>query len=77
VLPSPDGLTLAVEGCYWACPYDLVFYNFSDPTKLPLPELTRIEEYLDVTGWDGNKTFHYAMGETKAERQPAVWQHPA
>jgi hypothetical protein len=77
VQPAPNGLTLAVEGCYWACPYDLVFYDFSDPTKIPLPELTRIEEYLDVTGWDGNKTFHYAMGESKAERQPAVWQHPS
>jgi hypothetical protein len=75
VHPSPDGLTLAVEGCYWACPYELVFYDFSDPSTIPLLELTRIEEYFDVTGWDGNTTFHYAMGESKAERQPTVWQH--
>jgi hypothetical protein len=29
--PSPDGSILAVEGCYWACPYELVMYDFSDP----------------------------------------------
>jgi hypothetical protein len=57
VYPSPDKLLLAVEGCYWAAPYDIVFFDFAEPSRLPLPELGRITD-LDVTiGWDDNDTF--------------------
>jgi len=28
---SPDGTTLAVDGCIWACPYELRFFDFTDP----------------------------------------------
>lgn len=30
---SPDGNTLAVSGCYWACPYEIQFFDFTDPSK--------------------------------------------
>jgi hypothetical protein len=76
VHPSPDGLTLAVEGCYWACPYELVFYDFSSPQDIPLLEIARIEDYFDATGWEDNTTFGYSMGESNAEREPALWRHP-
>ncbi len=40
---SPDGLTLAVNGCHWACPWEWRFYDFTDPSKgwpeLALPEI--------------------------------------
>ena len=29
--PSPDKSRLAVIGCYWACPFELVVYDFRDP----------------------------------------------
>jgi hypothetical protein len=32
---------LIVEGCYWACPYEKVMYDFSNPMQLPYPELSR------------------------------------
>src|SRR6266496_4494341 len=35
VYPSPDGLTLAVKGCYWGWNDDLVFLDFSTPDTLP------------------------------------------
>jgi hypothetical protein len=45
-IPSPDGNMLMVDGCYWACPYELRIYDFSEPMKMPLLE-------LDVNlGWD-------------------------
>ncbi len=72
--PAPDGLTLAIEGCYWAAPYELVLYDFSDPRALPFPELARIEGYWDVTGWTDNRTLEYTLGESKEERTPARWQ---
>jgi hypothetical protein len=76
VHPAPDGLTLAIEGCYWACPYELVFYDFRDPQNVPLLEIARIEEYFDATGWEDNRTFNYSMGESKATREPALWRRP-
>ena len=42
---SPSGLTLAVDGCYWACPYELRLVDLSDPLA-GLPVLT----YLDDEG---------------------------
>jgi hypothetical protein len=30
---SPDGTTLAVDGCHWACPYEYRFYDFTDPAR--------------------------------------------
>ena len=57
VFPSPDGLMLAVEGCYWAGPYDLVFYDFRTPEDLPFIELNRIDGLSDAKGWKDNDTF--------------------
>lgn len=28
---------LVVDGCYWACPFEFEFYDFSNPMDLPLP----------------------------------------
>ena len=56
-MPSPDGLMLAVEGCFWACDADIVFYDFRDPDSLPLRELKRFEVVLKTKGWKDNGTF--------------------
>ena len=29
--PNPSKTILAVEGCYWACPYEVKFFDFTDP----------------------------------------------
>lgn len=48
--PSPNGSLLAVEGCYWAAPYELVIYDFSEPLS-PLIEIYR-DQHNDVfDGW--------------------------
>ena len=41
VFPSSDSTRLAVFGCYWACPYEVVAYDFRDPLNLPLTALMR------------------------------------
>ncbi len=41
--PSPDGLLLAVEGCFWACPYELLIVDFSRPMRPPWPVLYRCD----------------------------------
>jgi len=57
VYPSPDSLMLAVDGCYWAYPYDLVFYDFHEPENLPYRELLRIEGLDGCEGWIDNEIF--------------------
>ena len=37
-------LALRVEGCYWAFPYEMVRYDFSDPFSLPYAEIDRWTE---------------------------------
>jgi hypothetical protein len=62
VHPSPDKLVLAVEGCYWACPYEIVFYDFRIPDKLPYKELGRISDTLSIAGWTDNNNFQFQQG---------------
>lgn len=56
---SPDKLMLAVHGCYWGCPYEVMFIDFSDPMK-ELPYLkNQIKcEYIsqEFHGWNGDNT---------------------
>ena len=58
---SNDSKILAVEGCYWACPYEIVFYDFSKPSKLPYRELLRIRDFDEVIGWNELGQFEYTQ----------------
>jgi hypothetical protein len=67
VYPSPDGLILAVYGCYWAQPYEAVLYDFSNPGVLPLPELHRIDpedwQVDSVIGWEDDDTLVFVCSD--------------
>ena len=82
VQPSPDGNVLVVEGCYWACPYELVFFDFTDPSVLPLPELFRVLDDNMPGEWVGNDEYRYKVAPPSddEERDPpmadAVWHRP-
>lgn len=57
---SPNGNRLAVIGCYWACPYEVKIYDFSDLLSLPLPELKSVSlERSELTHveWIDNHNF--------------------
>lgn len=54
--PSPDGTLLAVEGCYWACPYEVRIYDFSKPMEMPHPLLHRETDLENFSGWKDAKT---------------------
>lgn len=47
----PSGKLLAVAGCYWACPYEIVIYDFSTPDILPYKEIARIDLNGEFKGW--------------------------
>jgi len=50
--PSPSGKVLAVEGCIWACPYEIFIFDFLDPDTLPY----KLVGYLDAPA--GMKQWH-------------------
>ena len=80
VYPSPDGTVLAVEGCYWACPYELVFIDFSDPMKSPLPLLQRYAQLDVIEGWTDNLGFRFTAYDNEDENppsRPVVWARGA
>lgn len=45
---------IVFDGCYWACPYELVFYDFSNPMNVPYNELSRVD-VDSVLNWDSWK----------------------
>ena len=73
---SPDGKTLATIGCYWACPFEIKIFDFSDPMNLPLKEIKEIE-LLDndeiIVGWIDNETLK--MKGIKREKEPEYFEN--
>jgi hypothetical protein len=49
---SPDGRTLLVDGCIWACPYEYRFYDLTDPAQgwpaLPIRDAQGEATYLEA-----------------------------
>ena len=72
---SPDSKTLATIGCYWACPYVIKLFDFSDPLNLPLAEIREIE-LLDndeiILGWVDNETLQ--MKGVKRQGEPEYFE---
>lgn len=71
--PSPHGRVLAVEGCYWGGPNELVFYDFTEPLRSPLPEIARIDEILRAESWLDDGHFAYVVEEGSSTRQ-VIWE---
>ncbi len=57
--PSPSGRYVAIEGCYWACPYMVIIYDFAAPFSLPLPKVLECFENhnVDFDQWLSDDTF--------------------
>lgn len=50
--PSPDGTMIAVEGCFWACPYEVWIVDFSEPLDTPWPILLRDYNHEEFIEWE-------------------------
>jgi hypothetical protein len=61
MMPSPSGNLMAVDGCYWACPYEIKIYDFSNPMDLPFNCLT--EEYCieKFEGWNKDESCNISV----------------
>jgi hypothetical protein len=72
VLPSPDGRTLAIEGCRWAGSSELVFVDFAQPLVETLLELDRFA-FLDRTqGWQSSTEFRFSVFKDEEEEPPSI-----
>lgn len=59
---APDKTVLIVDGCVWACPYELVAFDFSQPMQLPYAELHRWAGDLAVVdGFDEGGTLSWTF----------------
>lgn len=55
---TPDGNTLVVDGCHWACPYEFKFFDFTNPDRgWPELPIVRRDEYDKYNG-DLSKARH-------------------
>ena len=50
--PSPNKRMLAVEGCYWGAPRDLVIFDFEEPRNLPYKEIAHFHQLEKFSGWN-------------------------
>lgn len=49
--PSPTGKLVAVVGCHWAAPYEVRFYDFTEPMLPPWPEIESSGDVDDFFEW--------------------------
>jgi len=49
--PNPKGDLIAVEGCYWAAPYEVWIVDFSEPLNMPWKCLERETDLDKFEGW--------------------------
>lgn len=64
--PSPDRTKLAVIGCYWACPFQVMVYDFHDPLDLPLPKLVEFvlpDANAQFGGWASESAFRVCSAD--------------
>ena len=64
---------LAVEGCYWAVPGEIVFLDIRDPERLPFPELDRFGELVEHEGWVDDEKFELTREQLVRKRDGALY----
>ena len=56
MIPSPSNNLIAIDGCYWGCPFETKIYDFSNPMKPPFDCLTEDYSIEKFNGWNNDDT---------------------
>jgi hypothetical protein len=64
--PSPNSQKLAIVGCYWACPYEIVVFDTSNPLNFPYNELYRHYDEQEKIEWLDNTTLKFTGSENES-----------
>lgn len=74
---SPDYKTLAIQGCYWACPDIIKIFDFTDPMSLPFKEIKEIwsekGEHVSFINWEDNHTIKVGIFEDLKINHEKSW----
>lgn len=72
MMPSPSGNLIAVDGCYWACPYEIKIFDFSNPLKVPFECYTDDFTIDKFNGWnaDGSCSIEIEYEVRKSDGKP-------
>ena len=74
IVPSFDGNLLAVVGCYWGSPYEVVIYDFSNPMDAPWIILNRdidndtFVKWIDNTSCEIGRAYEFSKVYNKREK---------
>jgi hypothetical protein len=71
---SPDKTKLAVTGCYWACPFEIVVYDCTNLTELPYACIYRqpLDNNFEMKEWEDNKTIVLTATNKKDEQRVKI-----
>ncbi len=71
---SADKTKLAVTGCYWACPFEIVVYDCTELTKLPYTCVYRqpLDNNFEIKEWEDNRTIVLTTKNKKTEQRVKI-----
>ena len=71
---SPDKTKLAVTGCYWACPYEIVVYDCTKLTELPYTCIYRklLDNNFEIKEWEDDETIVLTTTNKKEEQRVKI-----
>ncbi|MFC6096330.1 hypothetical protein ACFPVY_06685 [Flavobacterium qiangtangense] len=71
---SPDKTKLAVTGCYWACPSEIVIYDCTNLTELPYPCIYRklLDNNFEIKEWEDDETVVLMTTNKKEEQRVKI-----
>jgi hypothetical protein len=82
ITASIEKTALGVEGCFWACPSDVRFFDFSQPMKLPFLVLTELHDTWDISALDKDWSAEQGVeievsGNDANEKHKTLWRKPS
>jgi hypothetical protein len=78
---SVEKNVLGVEGCYWACPNDVRFIDFSEPMNLPFLVLAELYNVVDTPAlnnyWSAERGVEIEISDAKGVgKRKVTWLKP-
>lgn len=70
--PHPNKTILAVDGCLWACPYEVRLLDFTSPLQVPFKVLDTWDDIESFGNWnsDGSVTLKREVCVRKSDQKP-------
>jgi hypothetical protein len=82
ITTSVEKTVLGVDGCFWACPYEVRFVDFSQPMNLPFLVLTELHNTWDISAldkeWSAEQGVEIEVSDDDdKEKHKTLWKKPS